>query len=70
MRVLKRTSLTQLTEGEKDSDDDDDDDDDNYFYMKPLPEDTPRPKKKTVALPRMGFSFTSSKLKTNYFLKQ
>ena len=67
MRVLKRTSLTQLTEGEKDSDDDDDD---NYFYMKPLPEDTPRPKKKTVALPRMGFSFTSSKLKRNYFLKQ
>lgn len=48
MRVLKRTSLAQLTEGDRDSDDDDDD----YFYksMKPLPQDTPQ-HQKSATLP-------------------
>ena len=43
MRVLKRTSLAQLAEGDRDSDDDGDD----YFYksMKPLPHDTPQQQK-------------------------
>ena len=49
MRVLKRTSLAQLAEGDRDSDDDGDDD---YFYksMKPLPRDTPQ-QQKTATLP-------------------
>ena len=56
MRVLKRTPLAKLAEGDRDSDDDDDGDE--YFYksMKPLPQDTPQ-QQKTATLPGKYIAF-------------